>query len=234
VEVSYRQANREPVIDDIAMNGRSLLKSDGRPGSGPPERPSGPSRNSKSPGERTIAWKAADPNGDELLYDLYYRALDEAEWKLIKEDVTETNVAWDTSRVPDGVYQLRLVASDRAERPPGEALQDARVSFPTLIDNRPPTAVDLRSVRQAGGSYELTGTALDDFSAIKQIQVSDNAGDWQPVFPVDGILDSPREEFSYQTEALGPGEHVFVFAVTDSNDNTGSGKIIIEVPGEAG
>jgi len=233
VEVSYRQANREPVIDDITIDGRSLLKSDGRSGSGPPDRPPGPSRNGKGPGERTIAWKAADPNGDELRYDLYYRALDETEWKLIEEGVSETKLTWDTSRVPDGLYQLRLVASDRAERPEEEALRAVRISFPTLIDNRPPSAVDLRAVRGRNGRYELTGTAVDDFSAINQIQVSDNAGDWQAVFPVDGILDSPSEAFSFETGELEPGEHVFVFAVTDSNDNTGSGKIIVEVAGPA-
>jgi len=233
VEVSYKQTNRRPSIDDIAVNGVSVLKAEGRsagrPQQGPP--PSPPGRNGRRPSDRMIAWKAGDPNHDDLTFDLYYRGLDETEWLAIKKDITDPNLTWDTSRVPDGRYQLKLVASDRPDRGPKEALEDVRVSFPLLIDNSPPTADQLRAERQPDGSCVITGRAVDSFSAIKQVQVSENSEDWLPVFPDDGILDSPQEEFTYTTGVLKPGEHVFVFTVTDSNDNTGSGKVIVEVAG---
>jgi sugar lactone lactonase YvrE len=236
VEVSYKQTNRRPVIEDITYNGVSVLKADLRPGGGPPQGapPSSPQgRSGRRPTERAITWKAGDPNDDTLIYDLYYRSTDEREWLTIKKDVTDTNLTWDTSRVPDGLYQIKLVASDRPDRGPKEAQEDSRVSFPLLIDNTPPTADKLRADRQADGSYTITGRAVDNLSPIKQIQVSDNSGDWKPVFPDDGILDSPREDFTYTTDKLTPGEHVFVFAVTDGSDNAGSGKVIVEVPGPA-
>ena len=80
------------------------------------------------------------------------------------------------------------------------------------------------------GSYELTGVATDAAAAITAIEVSTNSGDWEPVFPTDGILDSRREDFTFRTEVLAPGEYVFVFAVTDSSGNRGSGKIVVTVP----
>ncbi len=204
------------------------MRSAGRQQQGPPQPPQG--RGGKSSSDRTIAWKAGDPNHDKLVYDLYYRGLDETEWLTLKKDLTNANYQWDTSRVPDGLYQLKIVASDRLERAPKEALEDSRVSFPLLIDNTPPNAAELHAERQPDGTCIITGRAVDNLSPIKQIQVSANSKDWQPVFPDDGILDSPDEAFTYTTGVLKPGEHVFVFSVTDSNDNTGSGKIIVDVP----
>ena len=37
---------------------------------------------------RTIAWKASDPNGDALAFDLYYRGIAETDWKLLKDNIT--------------------------------------------------------------------------------------------------------------------------------------------------
>jgi hypothetical protein len=177
-----------------------------------------------------VAWKAADPNGDDLLFDLYYRGLDEREWKEIKKDVRGTaSYKWDTARVPDGQYLLRLVARDDAVRPPGEALSHERVGRPLLIDNRPPSVAELKARRQEDGSYELTGAAIDDQSPIADIEVSLNSGDWMPVFPTDGILDSPREAFSFRTKVLATGEYVFAFSARDEAGNAGTGKLVVTV-----
>jgi len=235
VNVSYRQANRRPVIEDLLVDGASLLKEQqtgGRPQ--PRSAPPTASRSSRpgggSPAEKQVVWKAADPNGDKLLFDLYYRGTDERTWKLIEKDLENGKpYKWDTSRVPDGYYILKLVARDDAVRPPQEALRHERESRPLLVDNRPPTVEQIRARRQADGSYELSGVARDGLSSITAIEVSRNSGDWRPVFPTDGILDSPEEPFSFVTQVLEPGEHVFAFSVTDKARNVGSGKIVVTV-----
>ena len=84
-------------------------------------------------------------------------------------------------------------------------------------------------IRNRDGTFELTGTATDEHSRVVRIEVSRNAGDWEPVFPVDGMLDSPEEPFRYVTEVLDAGEHVFVFAATDETEHTGSGKPVVHV-----
>jgi hypothetical protein len=239
VNVSYRQANRRPLIEDLALDGESLLNKSGENGGGPgrpgpsraaqrPSRPGG--RREAPPGQRTLAWKAADPNEDDLAFRLYYRALDETEWKELDEDLRkQTSYEWDTSRVPDGHYVLKLVASDEASRPPAEALADEKLTTPLLVDNGPPAVEGLQSRPLPDGTHELTGVAADGYSHIASIEVSRNSEDWRPVFPADGIADSPQEPFSYRTEKLEPGEHVFVFAATDAAGNSGSARILLRV-----
>ena len=117
--------------------------------------------------------------------------------------------------MPDGYYLLKLVASDRPSRPGSEAMADERVSVPVLIDNRGP------------------GILQDEFGSIMKIEVSRNSGDWETVFPDDGLLDSPQETFRYATGVLPPGEHVFVFAAADAHENPGSGKIVVQAAGKA-
>ncbi len=235
VNVSYRQANRKPTILGFTLDGESLLdiQQGGPPGAPRPEPPRPPAGRRERQGEpavRNLAWKASDPNDDELRYDLHYRGVDETDWKEVDDDIQEeTSYAWDTSRLPDGYYFLKLVARDDTARPPDEALRDERVTAPLLIDNRPPAVVEISAQPLADGSYEISGVARDEHGHISKIEVSHNAGDWAPVFPTDGIFDSLEEPFSYRTDALAPGEHIFVFAATDDSDNTGSSKVVVRV-----
>lgn len=235
VNVSYRQANRRPQIEDIALNGTSLLKPQNGNQRGQSRRPQRPGRSSGSQNNGAnatmkIEWKAADPNEDDLAFDVFYRGLDETEWKTLEEDIRDQpGLQWDTSRVPDGLYLVRIVARDDVARPDEEALSAERVTPPILVDNRPPAVVELQSQRLPDGRFELTGAARDEFSRISEITVSRNSGDWRAVFPTDGIFDSPEEVFSFTSDELEPGEHVFVFAATDENGNTGSAKIVVSV-----
>jgi hypothetical protein len=238
VSVSYQQANRRPLIVDFAVDGESVLNGGGngesggrRPSSGSSGRtqrgPSGP------PGQLTLAWKASDPNGDELVFDIYYRALDETDWKEIELEATgQPGFKWEAGRVPDGRYLLKLIASDRLERAPGEALTHERVSRPVVIDSRRPQVVDLAAERMRDGTWEIVGIARDNLSHIEAIEVSRNGKEWTRAFPTDGLLDSSEEAFSFRTDALDPGENVFVIAATDQNQNTGTGKLVVLV--EAG
>ena len=182
---------------------------------------------------RTIKWKASDPNKDELTFDIYYREVSEKDWKPLKENIrNETSYKWDTARVPAGRYLLKFVAKDNLARSPAEALSDEKVTAPFIVDNRAPEVLELRAKRRGDGCYEITGVAKDGLSLLVSIQVSHNAGDWEAAFPDDGLFDATLEPFSFTTEKLEPGEHVFVFAATDDAKNTGSGKIVLTVPGQ--
>jgi len=227
LNASYRQVNRRPRILKLTVDDRPLLKQSGEDNSAP--RNAG--RNEEGePGARRIAWEATDPNGDQLVYDLHYRGVDERAWKEVTTDLQGKNeFSWNTDRVPDGRYLLRLTASDRNVRPGPEALADVRVGTPLLVDNRRPTVVDLAARPRPDGSYDISGTARDEHSPITGIKCSRNAADWHTAFPTDGILDSPAEAFTFHTEVLAPGEHVFVFAATDANGNTGTGEVIVTV-----
>jgi len=217
---SYLQVNRRPHVRELKIDGA-------RPEGGDAESP----RQQKKPlHQKTITWKATDPNGDKLVFDLYFRSLAEREWRELKAEITrETRYTWDTERVPDGHYLIRLVASDRASRPSDETLADEEITRPILVDNTRPQVVGLESERQIDGTYIISGRSEDSYSNIARIQISHNSADWRPVFPVDGMLDSPQEAFSFRTEELSEGEHVFVVAAADESRNIGSSKIVVTV-----
>ncbi len=222
VSASYRQINRRPDVQKLAVEGGASAPGASRPG------PSSTGR--QTPGKRSITWQAKDPNGDPIVVDLYYRGVAQRQWKTLEKDIkAKTKYDWDIRRVPDGLYVLRLVASDRLGRPADEALQAEKLTAPFVIDNRSPAVLDLQAEVGQDKSYVITGVAKDSYSTIKAIQVSRNSEDWEPVFPADGIFDSTAEEFSFRTDSLAQGEHVFVFAATDKAGNLGSEQIIILV-----
>ena len=41
---------------------------------------------------------------------------------LLEDDLDKTEYEWDTTTTPAGMYQLKVVASDRKDNPEGEAL----------------------------------------------------------------------------------------------------------------
>jgi hypothetical protein len=238
LNVSYRQVNVKPRITDVTLDGQSLVD----PGAGGAGR--GPGRQQRAPGRgrheesggagtaRAIEWTASDPNEDELAFDLYYRGTDEGEWKPLEEDIRgETSYEWDTSRVPDGEYLLKLVARDDMGRSGEEAFAVERVVGPLTVDKSPPVFSGLAARRQGDGAYEVSGRVADALSPISAIAVSHNAGEWQVVFPDDGFLDSREEAFAWRSPPLPAGEHVFVLAATDAQSNPGSAKVVVDARG---
>ncbi len=219
VNASYRQANRRPSIKEAKLGNEDSSAPKPGPGQG----------NAQKSTSLELEWKASDPNDDELTYDLFFKSVGAAEWKELAEDLDEQKYTWDTDRVPAGRYLVRLVASDRAARAEEEALTAEHVFRPLTVDNRRPEVVGLKAKAAGGGTYRITGQAQDSHTTLKSMRVSRNSGDWKPVFPKDGIMDGYREEFSYRTEELSGGEHVFVFTAKDEKGNVGSGRIVINV-----
>jgi len=222
VAASFRQVNRKPVIADFAADFVSLLHRNGA-------QPAAENGKPEVPTIKMLTWEATDPNGDALKFALHYRAVDEKDWKLIKDDIRDAvEFAWDTSRVPDGHYLLRLTADDAIARPGPEALSAKRVGMPLLVDGRRPV-VESGAKRQADGRWVIAGTARDTHSHITAVMVSHNGGPWRSAFAEDGMLDAREERFSFVTEKLPAGEHIFVITTTDSGHNTGSAKVVIRV-----
>src|SRR5262249_60029412 len=72
--------------------------------------------------------------------------------------------------------------------------------------------------------------AADQTSTLTQAEIAIDTGDWRPVFPKDGIIDSKSESFSFLSGDLTPGEHVIAFRVYDQNDTAGMGKLVVGIP----
>src|SRR5215831_7807876 len=86
-------------------------------------------------GARSIQWQAEDRNGDTLEYAVYYRALNETNFHLLKDHIRETFYTIDGASLSDGRYLFRVVASDDLDNPSALALTGERISEPVEIDN---------------------------------------------------------------------------------------------------
>jgi len=187
-----------------------------------------PTQNLGRPGaeQLQIAWQAEDPDGDRLVYSVYFRGEAEREWKLLKSNLTDNTYALDADSLADGRYWFRVVASDSPSNPPASAREAELVSLPTRIDHTPPV-VTLGVPKRSGSGLEIEVEATDATSPVRRAEYSLDASPWVPMAPLDGILDSPRERFLIRLENVPPGEHLVVVRAVDAANNAGLAKVVI-------
>jgi hypothetical protein len=174
----------------------------------------------------TLSWQAEDPDGDRLLYTIYFRGEGEREWKALKANIHETSYALDSDTLADGRYLFRVVASDRESNPADVARDAELISSPVLIDNTPP-AITVASQELKGGVMNVEFTGADSGSALRRCEYSLDAGPWIPVQSDDGVIDSPVEKFHLHLENVAVGEHMLVLRVVDSGNNAGLKKLVL-------
>ncbi len=167
-----------------------------------------------------ISWQADDPDGDKLVYSLYFRGEGERDWKPLKLNLHENTFTIDGDALADGRYSFRVMASDREANTPG--LEADLESSPVLIDNTPPV-ITARPVLGNAVDFEVA----DGASALRRCEYSIDAGPWIPVSPVDGFLDSRTARFHLDLAGRPAGEHVLVLRAFDSGNNAGLAKIIL-------
>jgi len=171
-------------------------------------------------GIQTVTWKAADPNEDELRFDVHYRAEGETLWKLLRSGLSNPVIAWDTVAMPDGRYMLKIAATDAASNPSASARTGERTSMSFEVDNTPPRVTNL-TAEAAQNGHRIVFSAEDDISAIHGVEYAVNSGKWTIVFPTDGIADSRQESFDFLLPGYRDGGiYTLVVKVTDVLGNT--------------
>jgi hypothetical protein len=194
----------------------------------------------KDKGSVTARWAAHDDNGDDLVFALYYRGQEEQNWQLLKGDVTDRYYTFDAAQIPDGPYQIKVVASDAPSHNPGEALTGERTSERFVLDTASPT-VDNLIAHLEGGKLHVTAEAKDPASAIARAEYSIDAGPWQYIEPAGKISDSQTERYDFSaplpqpSERLrvanlppaNPNEHVVTLRVFDRYDNSATAKTVV-------
>ncbi|MCC6747612.1 MAG: hypothetical protein IT371_08145 [Deltaproteobacteria bacterium] len=170
-----------------------------------------------------IKWKMDNPDGDPLVYRVYFREEMGVNWRKISghDPLEKTELEWDTEPVADDYYRIKVVASDEKGNGAEHVLKDSKVSAPVLIDNRKPEITGL-SVRYPMAS----GLARDSYSAIQLVEYSVDGKRWRTVSPNDGVYDSPAEGFRLKLPGkLKPGTHILAVRAKDSADNLGVAQI---------
>lgn len=176
-----------------------------------------------------VDWEASDPNEDTLVYRLAYRPAGSERYIQIAEDIENPRYEWQTRRVPDGRYVLRVVASDRRDNPGGMAKTSSRVSDPVLVDNTAPRLAEIeKSVEN--GEARIAGVATDALSAVDSMAYAvDGEAEYHPILPRDLIFDSTREAWRVRISDLAEGPHVVTLRISDTRGNTSYHTVLIDV-----
>ncbi len=173
-------------------------------------------------GARSFQWQAEDRNGDTLEYAIYYRALNETTFRLLKDKLRDNFYTIDGATLADGRYIIRITASDAPDNPAGQALFGERLSEPVDIDNSPPV---LRAVGQpqfSSSGLRVVFNVEDATGKIKKADLSVDGSPWTPIFPDDGIADNGSERYSLDLPVTSAGEHTISLRVFDSSGNVGT------------
>ncbi|MBB5338381.1 hypothetical protein [Tunturiibacter gelidoferens] len=197
----------------------------------------------------TVRWMAHDDNGDDLMFAVWYRGVGEANWRLLKDKISERVYSFDSALLPDGRYEVKVVASDAPVHTDAEALTGERASEVFVVDTTPPVPgvltaeVVVRGITKSGAgkaneySWVRIHAALearDATSPIAHAEYSIDAGPWQYLEPKGKVSDSMTEVYDFTVEApeatdaaQDAKEHVLAVRVYDRYENVVAVKAVV-------
>jgi hypothetical protein len=173
-------------------------------------------------GARSFQWQAEDRNGDTLEYAIYYRGVNDQNFRLLKDKVRDTFYTIDGATLADGRYLVKVVASDGPDNPVDQTLTGERVSEPVDIDNTPPVVKVTGQPVVTRDNVRVVFSVDDATGKIKRADASLDGATWLPVFPQDGIADSGHEVFAVELPVTAIGEHTVSLRVFDASGNVGT------------
>jgi hypothetical protein len=263
VALNYLQRNLAPVVDEvvvqpgarvapvtaIAANATVQVAFPAASGAAPvnfsPDASSTPLTAQKDKTAVTIRWTAHDDNGDDLMFAVWYRGVGEANWRPLKDKISEKVYSFDSALLPDGSYEVKVVASDAPEHTDTEALTGERASEVFVVDTTPPVPGVLTATKQTlfeqSGPNKTTSTSIhatlearDATSPIAHAEYSIDAGPWQYLEPVGKVSDSLAERYDFtvavpavSAPVADAKEHVLAVRVYDRYENVVAVKTVV-------
>lgn len=246
VEVAYQAKNVAPVLEEVevisanykfpapalsatASNTLSVgpIGQVRRPSPATPNvEPAGAATLSYDKGQMSARWRASDANGDTLRYKVEIRGVEERDWLLLKDEVAENRISFDSTRFADGRYRLRVTATDQEDNYPGKALTAKAESEPFVIDNSAPKIEALSAVAE-GAKIRLRFKATDALTPLLSALCSVNGAEWVYAPPTTGITDSLAHEYEVVLDKPATPEVVIAVKVSDENDNVTVQKTVL-------
>jgi hypothetical protein len=227
--VPYIKPNRSPEVNDFSMakdNNNNNSSSNGR-GAGPSGVSQGGPLTNISPQDVnksydiTLHWNVSDPDGDILIYNLYYKNLKTDLWVKINDDwFKENNYVLNTKFFEDGYYVFKLEVSDELSNTKENKHIVNRQSDVFLIDNTSPKIIIKDFVINNRQLY-FYAEIRDDLSIIKEQFYKLNRDDWKFLLIEDSINDSKSENIKLVIDDLKEGVNTISIVFTDFDDNVG-------------
>ncbi len=210
VRLFYTPLNIAPKLVEIRVGSS-------RGGAGPYNDPMIPENVPTRTGDVNISWQVVNSDQDALEYRLWVRKVGEKNWRPLtpRAPVTATNFTWKAAAFADGLYEVKVEASDAPANAPGAEMKSEMVSRPFLVDNSAPRVEKLQI---ANGT--VTFAASDAASRLIGVQIRVDDEPWRNVPPEDGIFDSLRETFRFSLPStLSRGVHLLQVRVADESFN---------------
>jgi len=255
VGLNYLEKNVAPVVDEIVVQpGARVAANPAMPagaqvqvsfpaaaGATPavtftPDAGSQPLTAQKDKTAVTVRWMAHDDNGDDLMFSVWYRGVGEANWRLLKDKISEKAYSFDSALLPDGSYELKVVGSDAPVHTDAEALMGEKVSEVFVVDATPPVPGVLNATMVASTPQKIHATleAKDATSPIAHAEYSVDAGPWQYLEPVGKVSDSLTERYDFTvtvptatTPVADTKEHVLAVRIYDRYENMAAVKVVV-------
>jgi len=186
-----------------------------------------PLKVTKSPGLCTVVWEASDPNQDKLTCSVAIRAESDKPWTTLVDKTEDTFFSFDTAGFHEGLYFIKVTASDAPANTPETTLTAEETSEAFLIDNTPPVlTVQKQSVEK--NHVRIVVNAMDVASVIKSAAYSLDGRDEVSLRPDDLIFDSTNETFTVELTDLNKGPHGVLLRAQDEAKNTSVLKLNFE------
>jgi len=145
------------------------------------------------------------------------------------QGLKDTSFSWDTTEVPDGTYQLQVVASDKPSNPEG-ALTGKAMSAPFLIANAAPTLTLGTPMVGADKTVILRGTAATGLAFVRAVQGRADSGDFVAASADDGLFDAPQEAWTLGLPTFSSGHHKIEVQALDRAGNSVTQTVTVTVP----
>ena len=144
-------------------------------------------------------------------------------------ETRDTTFSWDTSDLPDGVYALRITASDRPSNP-GDPLSASATVAPIVVSNHAPAITLAGTTLGSDKRATVKGRAVSAAVYIKAVQFRIDGGDVYAAQPDDGLFDSLAESFTLVTPPLEKGKHQIEIQVVDRAGNIATTTSPVDIP----
>ena len=186
-----------------------------------------PLKMTKGPGLCTVVWSASDPNQDHLVYSVAIRSESDEPWTTLVDKTEDTFFSFDTTGFREGLYHVKVTASDEPSNTPETARTAEETSEAFLIDNTPPV-LTVRKQEIAKDHARIVVEAVDNASVISSAGYSLDGKDEVALRPDDLIFDSTNETFVVELTGLGKGAHSLLLRVQSEAKNTSVLKLNFE------
>ena len=239
VKVAYIQQNLPPKITRIVV-GSSPTVAGKKPSKGssvtdkhfPPQVLVLPELGTALRSTTAISWTASDPNSDQLSYSLYFRLRGEKRWNEIVERTRNSKYKWDTLRLPDGWYELKLNVDDEETNGRRRMRETELVTPLVLVDNSGPAVKEIRPAPVVKGSCSIRIVLRDNFIQVAKVSYALDGQAWKSLMALDDSFDSQSEEVEIELSDLEPGIHTIVLLAKDKAGNGSIRRFTITAPEE--